>query len=59
MPNFEYRALAADGKTITGTLSALSRPEVVNQLHLDGQQPVEGPEVQMLPAVPPTPGLMR
>jgi type II secretion system protein F len=40
MPNFEYRALAADGKTITGTLSALSRPEVVNQLKAQGMRPM-------------------
>ncbi len=40
MPLFSYRAISADGQVITGSITAVSRPEAVTRLKERGVRPV-------------------
>ena len=41
MPTFHYRALTAEGQTVTGSLSAGTRPEAISQLKDRGIRPLQ------------------
>ncbi|MBD3267581.1 hypothetical protein GF373_13010, partial [bacterium] len=41
MPNFNYRALATDGKIVSGSLMAANRPDAVAELKKQGVRPLE------------------
>lgn len=40
MPGFTFKAVAPDGKVVTGTLQGSNRDQVVEQLHASGQIPI-------------------